>query len=146
MSSYSFRLEKVLNYKENIENLKKAQYGDVNMRLNREEEKLVDFNTHKKNILSQKEEYTKNISVGSLKLYNNYLQDISASIKEQEDIVVDIKEELEKTKEELLVAMKEKKAFEKLKENDYNEFLAEMKKDEEKLVDGIVTFNTTTQE
>lgn len=145
MMGYSFRLEKVLGYKENVENLKKAQYGDVNRRLNDEEEKLLNYNIHKENLLTKKNESTKNTSVGNLKLYNNYLQDISSNIKKQESIIADIKEELEKTKEELLVAVKEKKVFEKLKENDYNEFLSEIKKNEEKIVDGIVTFNSTTQ-
>lgn len=145
MMGYNFRLEKVLNYKENIENLKKAQYGDVNRRLNNEEEKLMNYNIHKENLLTKINESNKNTSVGNLKLYNNYLQDISSSIKKQESLISDIKDELEKTKEELLIAMKEKKAFEKLKENDYNEFLSEVKKKEEKIVDGIVTFNSTTQ-
>ncbi|WP_313756567.1 flagellar export protein FliJ [Tissierella sp.] len=142
---YSFRLEKVLNYKENVENLKKAEYGDVNRRLNQEEEKLVNYNIHKENLLVKKNESTKNTSVGNLKLYNNYLQDISFSIKKQENVISDIKEELEKTKEELLFAVREKKVFEKLKENDYNEFLCEVKKNEDKIIDGIVTFNSTTQ-
>lgn len=145
MMGYSFKLEKVLNYKENIENLKKTEYGDVNRRLNNEQEKLLNYNIHKENLVTQKNDSTKNINVGSLKLYNNYLQDISTNIKKQESIISDIKDELEKTKEELLIAMKEKKIFEKLKENDYNEFLSEVKKNEEKLVDGIVTFNSTTQ-
>lgn len=145
MVGYSFRLEKVLNYKQNIENLKKAEYGDVNRRLNNEEEKLLNYNIYKENLLTQKNKSTKNTSVGNLKLYNNYLQDISSNIKKQEEIISDIREEFEKTKEELLTAMKEKKAFEKLKENDYNEFLLEVKRNEEKLVDGIVTFNSTTQ-
>ena len=143
--SYSFKLEKVLNYKENMENLKKTEYGDVNRRLNNEQEKLLNYNIHKESLLIQKKESSENTSVGNLKLYNNYLQDISSNIKKQESIISDIKEELEKTKEELLNAMKEKKVFEKLKENDYNEFLSEVKKNEEKLVDGIVTFNSTTQ-
>ncbi|WP_353095310.1 flagellar export protein FliJ [Tissierella praeacuta] len=142
---YSFRLEKVLNYKENIENLKKAEYGDVNKRLNDEEEKLLNYSIHKEDLLVRKNESTKNISAGNLKLYNNYLQDISSNIKKQENIISDIKEELEKTKEELIIAVREKKVFEKLKENDYNEFLCEAKKNEDKIIDGIVTFNSTTQ-
>lgn len=145
MMGYSFRLEKVLNYKENIENLKKAEYGDVNKRLNDEEEKLLNYSIHKEDLLVRKNESTKNISAGNLKLYNNYLQDISSNIKKQENIISDIKEELEKTKEELIVAVREKKVFEKLKENDYNEFLCEAKKNEDKIIDGIVTFNSTTQ-
>lgn len=145
MMGYSFRLEKVLNYKENVENLKKAEYGDVNRRLNQEEEKLVNYHIHKENLLIKKNESTRNTSIGNLKLYNNYLQDISFNIKKQENVISDIKEELEKTKEELLSAVREKKVFEKLKENDYNEFLCEAKKNEEKIIDGIVTFNSTTQ-
>ncbi len=145
MMGYSFRLEKVLNYKENIENLKKAEYGDVNKRLNDEEEKLLNYSIHKEDLLVRKNESTKNISAGNLKLYNNYLQDISSNIKKQENIISDIKEELEKTKEELIIAVREKKVFEKLKENDYNEFLCEAKKNEDKIIDGIVTFNSTTQ-
>lgn len=142
---YSFRLEKVLNYKENIENIKKGEYGDINRRLNNEEEKLLNYNIHKEDLLTKKYESIKNTNVANLKLYNNYLQEISSNIEKQEMVISNIKEELEKTKEELLVAMREKKVFEKLKENDYNEFLKEVKKDEEKLVDGIVTFNSTTQ-
>ncbi len=142
---YSFRLEKVLNYKENIENIKKGEYGDINRRLNNEEKKLLNYNIHKEDLLTKKYESIKNTNVANLKLYNNYLQEISSNIEKQEMVISNIKEELEKTKEELLVAMREKKVFEKLKENDYNEFLKEVKKDEEKLVDGIVTFNSTTQ-
>lgn len=41
--------------------------------------------------------------------------------------------------------MQERKSFEKLKENDYNEFLSESKKKEDKVIDGIVTFNISTQ-
>lgn len=142
---YSFKLQKVLNYKEKIEDIKKGEYEDVNRRLNNEEEKLLNFNIHKEDLLYRKHETIKSTSVANLKLYNHYLQEISSNIEKQEKVISIIKDELEKTKEELLIAMREKKVFEKLKENDYSEFLKEVKKDEEKLIDGIVTFNSTTQ-
>ncbi|MBU5426530.1 flagellar export protein FliJ [Tissierella pigra] len=143
--NYSFRLEKVLNYKENIEDLKKAKYGDINSRLNNEEEILVSFNQHKANLVVEKNNSAKRTNIGNLKLYNSYLQDISVTIQKQEIKIEEMKVELEEAKEELLVAMQEKKAFEKLKENDYKEFIIESKRQEEKLVDGIVTFNTSQQ-
>lgn len=146
MAGYSFKLEKVLNYKEKLENIKKAEYGDINRRLNNEEEKLLNYNNYKQSLVTEKNQITKNINVGHLKLYNDYLQDISNMIENQEKVVIEIKKDLEIAKEELLIAMKEKKSFEKLKEIKYEEYLFETKKNEEKIVDGIVTFNTTTQQ
>lgn len=143
---YNFKLEKVLNYKETIEDFKKVEYGDVHQKLNKEEEKLYDFNLYKENLISDKNKSTKRTNIGSLKLYNNFLQDISKNIENQEKIIDETKEELEKAKEELLIAMQEKKSFEKLKEKGYNEYLDESKKKEEKITDGIVTFNTNTQQ
>jgi len=146
LAGYSFKLEKVLNYKEKLENIKKAEYGDINRRLNNEEEKLLNYNNYKQSLVTEKNQITKNINVGHLKLYNDYLQDISNMIENQEKVVIEIKKDLEIAKEELLIAMKEKKSFEKLKEIKYEEYLFETKKNEEKIVDGIVTFNTTTQQ
>ncbi|WMM26977.1 flagellar export protein FliJ [Tissierella sp. MB52-C2] len=143
--NYSFKLEKVLNYKENIEDLKKSKYGDINSRVNNEEERLIGFNQHKENLVVEKNKSVKSTSIGNLKLYNSYLQDISVTIQNQERKIEEMKVELEEAKEELLVAMQEKKAFEKLKENDYKEFIIESKRQEEKLLDGIVTFNTSQQ-
>lgn len=143
--NYSFKLEKVLNYKENIEDLKKSKYGDINSRVNNEKERLIGFNQHKENLVVEKNKSVKNTSIGNLKLYNSYLQDISVTIQNQERKIEEMKVELEEAKEELLVAMQEKKAFEKLKENDYKEFIIESKRQEEKLLDGIVTFNTSQQ-
>lgn len=143
---YNFKLEKVLNYKETVENFKKAEYGDVHQKLNYEEEKLLNYNLHKESLIYDKTRFTQKTNIGNLKLYNNYLQDIAKNIENQEDIIDETKQELEKVKEELLIAMQEKKSFEKLKEKGYNEYLDESKKKEEKIIDGIVTFNTNTQQ
>jgi flagellar FliJ protein len=143
---YTFKLEKVLNYKETMEDFKKAEYGDVNQKLNREEKILYDYNLRKQNLVKDKSDSSKKTNIGNLKLYNNYLQEISKNIEKQEDIIDETKEELAKVKDELMVAMQEKKSFEKLKEKDYNEYIDESKKKEDKIIDGIVTFNINTQQ
>lgn len=145
MRGYSFKLDKVLNFKESIENVKKLEYGDINQKLVREEERLLKYNIYKKDLLAKRKEFTQRTNINNLKLYNRVLEDISRTIKNQEKIISDIKVELEIAKEELLVAMQEKKAFEKLKENDYNEYIVEFKKSEEKTIDGIVTFNNSSR-
>lgn len=142
---YNFRLEKVLNYKENIESFKKTEFGNINLKLNKEEEILFNYNLNKEKLVNKKKESMNNTSIGNLKLYNDYLIDISANIENQEQVIDKIKEDLKKAKEELLVAMQERKSFEKLKENNYNEFLSETKKKEEKVIDEIISYNISTQ-
>lgn len=145
MASYNFRLERVLNYKETVEGFKKTEYGQINEKLNQEENILLDYNTYKENLIKDQKYSKRKTNVGNLKLFNNYLKDISNNIKTQEEIVDKTKEELERAKEELLVAMQEKKSFEKLKEKDYEEYLDESKREEDKIIDEIVTFNINTQ-
>lgn len=142
---YNFRLEKVLNYKENIESFKKTEFGNINLKLNKEEEILFNYNLNKEKLVNKKKESMNNTNIGNLKLYNDYLIDISANIENQEQVIDKIKEDLKKAKEELLVAMQERKSFEKLKENNYNEFLSETKKKEEKVIDEIISYNISTQ-
>lgn len=142
---YNFRLEKVLNYKENIESFKKTEFGNINLKLNKEQEILFDYNLNKERLVNKKKESMNSTSIGNLKLYNDYLVDISINIENQEQVIDEIKEDLKKAKEELLVAMQERKSFEKLKENNYNEFLSETKKKEEKVIDEIISYNISTQ-
>src|SRR5690606_12578533 len=104
LAGYNFKLERVINYKEKLEDIKKAIFADSTNKLNKEEEKLLYFNTYKENLL-EKQKAKKNTSIGYYKLYNNYLNDLSAMIKNQEKVVEDAKEDLNKAKEELLTAM-----------------------------------------
>lgn len=145
MMGYNFRLEKVLNYKETVEGFKKTKYGQVHQKLNKEEDILLNYNIYKESLLKDKTQFTRKTSIGNLKLFNNYLKDISENIENQEQLVGETKQELEEVKKELLIAMREKKSFEKLKEKGYEEYLDESKKKEEKIIDEIVTFKTNTQ-
>lgn len=145
MLGYTFKLEKVLSYKEDIENLKKAILGNINNKLSLEEEKLLNYNDYKDKLINKKNEMEKKTDIRSLKLYNNHLTSISKSIKKQEKLIHNINLELEFAKEELLKAVKEKKILEKLREKDYNQFMNEMEKKQEKIIDNIVSFKNMNQ-
>ena len=106
---------------------------------------MINFNSYKNNLLIKKNECFKGTKVSNLRLINSVLDDISNNIKIQEKVISNIRNDLEKAKEELLIAAQEKKAFEKLKENDYEDYILAVKKEEEKIVDGIITFNNSSQ-
>lgn len=146
MRGYNFKFNKILNYKESIENIKKVKYGEINQKLIQEEEILEKYYNYKEEIITNKKESSSKSNIGHLRLINRYLDDISSTIENQEIIITDIKRDLELAKEELLEAMQEKNVFEKLKENHYNEYILELKREEEKIIDGIITFNNSSRE
>lgn len=143
--AYNFKLEKVLNYKENIENVKKGEYGEVSNKLKQAENKLMKYQNNKQIIISEKNNMKSNTSIGNLKMYNDYLKVISDDIKKQEKQISQINIELTQSKEELMEAMQEKKTLEKLKEKSYDEFIKESNKEEEKLIDALNSFKSSTQ-
>ncbi len=145
MSGYKFKLQRVLDYKETLEGLKKSEYGTAIQKLNEEKEILSNYISKKSEIIKQFNTIDDKINIGSFRTYNNYISEITNRIKKQEENVMYAEREAIKIQEELLEAMKEKKSFEKLKEKDYKEFILEEKREEEKIMDQIVTFNTNTQ-
>ncbi|SHI05226.1 flagellar export protein FliJ [Sporanaerobacter acetigenes] len=146
MDKFNFKLEKVLDYKKIIETDKKGEYGKAKQKLIKEENVLEDYNRYKDNIKNERNLSIYKTNIANLKLYNDHLLDIDRHILEQERVVDKTKEKLEIAKDELLEATKEKKTFEKLKENRYEEYLYSIKKEEEKIIDTIVTFKGSAQQ
>jgi len=145
MTKFNFKLERVLNYKQTMENYKKNQFGLVQQKLNKEETILNEFNEYKKMIVNEKSGVDE-IKAGFLAMYNTYINDFNHKIKKQQERVNQNKVELEKAKDEMIDAVKEKKMFEKLKENEFEKFNYELIKEEEKLNDTIVSYRATTQQ
>ncbi len=146
MVDFNFRLEKVLNYKKTLEDYKKSQYGVVQKKLFDEENKLAKFNQYKNSVKNEKNQTVTKTNIGNLAMYNNYINDLSRKIKLQERIVNKTRKDAEEAKEEMITAVKEKKIFEKLKEQEYEEYLYQLKRDEEKQTDAIVSYKTSTQQ
>lgn len=145
MAGFNFKLEKVLNYKEILETQKKSKFAQVKQRLIKEEELLDDFFNHKNELIKEKNISSKEIKVWELSMYNSYIDMINRKINQQQTIVKRTKEELKKVKDEMIDSVKEKKVFEKLKENEYEKFMYEQKKNEEKLVDNLISYKNSTR-
>lgn len=146
MVNFDFKLERVLNYKKTVENFKKNKYGMMRQKLIKEEDKLNNFNDHKKTIIEEKNMSNIKIKAGDLAMYNSYINDLNIQIKKQEEIVIETKENLERAKDEMIVSIKEKKIFEKLKENKYEEYICELKKQEEKQNDTLLNYRISNQQ
>ncbi|MBW4828682.1 MAG: flagellar export protein FliJ [Clostridiaceae bacterium] len=144
MEKFNFKFEKILDYKKTIESHKKNEYGKIQQKLTKEEKILENYYEFKDKLKNKKDQSNKKTNIANLQLYNNYLNDMNKLISAQEGIIDQTKKELKVAKNELLEVSKEKKIFEKLKENKYEEHLYDIKKEEEKLIDTIVSFKAST--
>src|SRR5690554_4873004 len=102
MAGFNFKLEKVLNYKETVENEKKTKFAQIKQRLHKEELLLDDYYKQKKSIIEEKNSFNENIKAGELYLYNLYINTINKKIERQKSIILKTKEELNKAKDEML--------------------------------------------
>lgn len=141
MAVYKFRLQKLLNYKVNMEEEKKNEMSIASKRLEEEKGRLLELK-RKLNEMSNilKEKTSQGMAVNELKLLANYIDYYKRGIKEQIVKIKMAEDYLSTCRAELIKATQEKKMIEKLKEIDYGKYLYEEQKKEEKLVDDLVSF------
>ena len=84
---------------------------------------------------------TKKTTVRKLIEVKEYLSLLDSKIKQQKENVNSAMLNVDKVREELLKAVKERKILEKLRERKYEEYLLEQKKLEQKTNDEIVSYN-----
>lgn len=142
MAGFKFRLQKILEHRETLENIKKGEFAKVQSELNHEIVKLKGLESERNTIARQKTSST-NTTISELQKYNDYLFILDKQIESQGLVIEKMREKVEEVREELIEATKDKKIIEKLKLRDYQEFLYEEKKEEEKANDQFVSYNSS---
>ena len=142
MSKFKFKFQRILDYKESIEDINRSKYNKELNLLNDEKAKLEALVKSKESLNNQRSISVKSTTINDLKLYNMYLENITDKIDRQNTEVLAREKDVKHAKIKLIEAVREKKTFEKLKEKHYDEFLYNEKKEEEKLVDQLVSFKS----
>ena len=141
MAKFVYRLQSYLNVKEQLEELKKNEYGQALKRLEDERErKRVLERELAENIHLFKKALSTSIVASEIRRYNNRIEYLKNSIVEQNERIKAAEEEAEIKRLELVEAMKERKALETVKERNYEEFLKEEQRLEQVVVDGVVSY------
>ncbi|MDR1689577.1 MAG: flagellar export protein FliJ [Clostridiales bacterium] len=141
MAKFVFRFKSYLSVKEKVEDQKKIAYGKALKQLEEEKRKKREMINERENAINSfKEKLQKRISAADTQMHNNFLAYIKEAISKQEKVIKAAENEAEKKRLELVEAMKERKTLEKLKERDYEEYVIESKKEEEKITDGVVSY------
>lgn len=139
--SYKFKFQKILDLKNKQEEDKKNQMAEV-MKLLREKQaelhRLSDTKTEKFRQLEKiREEGATIQEIRNLTQYTHYLE---KCIEAVEGEIQSLETALDIKKEEYLGVRKERKSYENLKEKDVERYQYREKKQEEKMIDQIVTF------
>ncbi len=146
MKGFNFRLESLLNIKEKFEQQAKIAFGEEVAKLTLEENKLKElYNSKAEALNTQRESFSGTIDIMTFDLYNNYISQLDILIYEQTNAVELQKIEVEKAKQKLADALKERKTLEKLEEKQLEIFKKESQLKEDKLMDEIVTYKFTTR-
>ncbi len=147
MAKYNYKLQSLLTIKEKLEEQKKNEFAKQNNILQEELNKLKSMYEDIDSVVQQqKENQTKSIKPYDLKLYIQYIEKLKQDIKKQEVVIKKQKEITEQARFDLLEQTKAKKSLEKLKEKDFEAFLEEEKKQEQKMIDEIVSYKYNAKE
>lgn len=136
MRRFSFKLQRLLNIKNSLEELRKNEFRAANQKLAEEidnEKKIGEnINSYQKMFA----DLTKK-KVSPIYLYNHsrYQSFLITDLERQRDEVKKCRDVLEKQREKLNRAIKERKTFETLKDKKFEDYKFEFEKEEQKELD-----------
>lgn len=142
MGKFVFKLEAVFNLKKQIENSMKNELGKAVQELERQKKILKEIELERDECISEiSSKSSVGISVGKLKEYNSYISFLNDSMERQKNNIKNAQKSVDKYREQLIIAVRERKMMEKLREKKYEEHLKEQQKEEQKIIDEIASFN-----
>lgn len=145
--SFKFKLQRLLDVKEKIEETKKNEFAEAKKNLNEAIKRKEDLILKRQNLLNEMKDVS---DIGSYKYkiaeYNRYLVTLkNLQVRIERNIKI-LELELEKKRIELSEAVKNRKILEKMKEKDLEKYKKEELKIEEAIVNEIVTYNYSNKE
>ena len=141
MAKFIFRLQSYLGVKEQLEEMKKNEYGQALKRLEDEKQRKLALEQEQvENVRLFKKALSTRVVAVEIRRYNNRIELLKVWIVEQEERVKAAEQFVEEKRLELVEAMKERKALETVKERNYEEYLKEEQRVEQVVVDGVVSY------
>ena len=141
MAKFVFQMESILSIKEKLEDQAKAEYG-IEMAKLREEERKLAFLVAKKD--GYQERLTgavqDHLDIQEIKALENSVENAKYNINLQRVVIASQQSRVDRAREKLDNAMKERKTYEKLKEKAFEQFKIEIEAQERKEIDELVSF------
>lgn len=147
MAGFVYRMQNILDLKYKLEEQKKQEYAQVQIRLNEAEAYLQSLEQR----LEADVENLRKATSGTLKLLEiesckNAIIFRRDQIARQQQMVKSLRGEVERARIRLNEAMQDRKMHEKLRENEFEEFMQEMNLQESKEIDQLVSYTYNRSE
>lgn len=138
MEKFVFKLQKVLDYKFEIEEKKKDEFVKAQKKLLFEKNKLENLIERKKSAVEDKSNYKSKLDY---QLLLNYIDFMDNKIENQMAEIKKAEDEFAIKKDELIKSTADRKVIERLKEKAKDEFNLEIGQKEQKLNDDFALFS-----
>lgn len=139
--SFKFRLQTILDHKQDLEDKEKEKLAKVLQRLQQARDYLARLE-HKREVtrLELKEKQRAGqLNINELQIYNQFLKKLDQDIINARLMIEQIKAEEREQRQALLQAAQERMTFEKLKEKHKEQYDEEEAEKERKLIDELAT-------
>lgn len=141
MARFVYRLQPLLNVKKQMEDNKKNELGKELQKLEVEKVKLKKIETSKEECIDDFNTCTSHgATIGKIKEYNIYLSFLNDKLWSQKQDVKLQEDNVDKVREELIGIVQEREMLDKLKEKNYQRFMEEQLKEEQKLLDEVASY------
>lgn len=141
MAKFIYKMQNILEIKYKLEEQAKSAYSVAKGKLDEEEQLLEQITAKKDHYESElRGQVYASLNVFEIKRLEDAIEITKFHIKAQTVAVRNAKRQLELARIKLNEAMIDRKTHEKLRENAFEEFKEEVKSDEKKEVDELVSF------
>jgi flagellar FliJ protein len=135
---YQFKLEPLLNHRRYQEEVLQKELADHKKRLQSEQDQLRDLKHKKRHNLQQlRAKQKQGRPASELKLYVDFVDHLTSELEAQAQKVMEAQRRFNSTHRALMVAMKKRKALEKLKEKGRQAYEQTQLKKERALLDDV---------
>lgn len=146
MKKFVFSLQAVYDINISAEKQQRMLLEQINAKLN----ELENEQNRQQQVFGdckakEQSEIKRGISSNKLAQYTKYLETLRANINEIKKLIVIAKREKQKCLNELVQIKRKVKTLEKLREKQYQEYLAEMRKQEQMQTEDFVSFQTASR-
>ena len=139
MAEFIFRLETALHVRERLEQEAEIKFSQIQGRLLKATEKLGDLQTRLYRTTEELQREAQETTGLVLRTYNDYLQALRQTLTKQQAIVARLEEERQQRWAILVERRREREVLAKLREEQYQGFLSEQRKQQDKQLDEVAT-------
>ena len=137
MKKFSFKLEKLLDFKRTVEEQKLTELAVIRAEHGRELSKLLEFMVARDGFQKEMKKRLSDCDAEKIKEAQKYLEGLHHTIQTQENSVACIVKQKDEKTGEVLDAAKERKSLERLREHKQVAYKREVEHQEQKFLDDI---------